>query len=70
MPEPGASDPSVVLSFRHRASVRRMLESIQDAKGHEDLSDTLRDAVDEYIRAWLGLGKAPAADGGRLRRIG
>lgn len=42
-----------VISFKHRESRRLMLEAIQREKGHEDLSETLREAIDIYIDAHL-----------------
>ena len=41
------------MAFRHLLSRRRMLEAIQAEIGHPDLSGTLRDAVDQYIEAYL-----------------
>jgi len=37
------------LAFRTRANHRILLEAVQRAKGHAQLSDTLREAVVEYI---------------------
>jgi hypothetical protein len=48
-----------VLSFKHRASRRSLLEAIQHERGHSDLSVTLREAVDTYIAANLGKPQAP-----------
>ena len=40
---------ATTVAFRLRKSHRAVLESIQSEKGHAQLSDTLREAVDEYI---------------------
>ena len=44
-----ATDRFIPMAFRHRESRRLMLEVIQKREGHSDLSETIRDAVDEYI---------------------
>lgn len=46
------------MAFRHLISRRRMLEAIQAEKGHGDLSETLREAVDTYIDNYLREPKA------------
>jgi hypothetical protein len=44
------TERSAILSFRHRASRRLHLEAIQMVRFPDgDLSDALREAVDEYI---------------------
>jgi hypothetical protein len=43
------TDRFVPMAFRHLESRRLMLEVIQKREGHGDLSQTIRDAVDEYI---------------------
>ena len=49
-----ASD-RVTLSFRDDREKRIALEKIQSEQGHEDLSDTLREATAEYIARRLHL---------------
>ena len=49
------------MAFRHLLSRRTMLEAIQQEKGHADLSDTLREAVDEYIERHIRRMNAPEA---------
>ena len=39
----------VTMAFRDDALQRKRLEAIQVARGHDDLSDTLREAVGAYI---------------------
>lgn len=39
------------MAFRDQLSVRLRLEAIQLDRGHQDLSETLREAVREYIAA-------------------
>lgn len=43
------TDKMVPMAFRHRESRRMMLEVIRRRDGHTDLSETIREAVDEYI---------------------
>jgi hypothetical protein len=40
---------TTTLAFRFPLARRRLLESIQADKGHAQISDTLREAVNEYI---------------------
>lgn len=69
MPERNARDPLVVLTFRHRQSVKDMLDAIRKARGEDDLSPVLRDAVDQYIAAFLASrGKVQAPEAGRIAR--
>lgn len=39
------------MAFRDDMIQRKRLEAIQVAKGHRELSDTLREAVSEYVTA-------------------
>jgi len=57
-----ARDPYEVLSFKARRSRRRMLEAIQSQKDHDSLSDTLREAMDEYIARELNAPKVQTRD--------
>ena len=43
------NDRNVAMAFRHKESTRMLLRAIQKRKGHDDLSDTLREAVEQYI---------------------
>jgi hypothetical protein len=40
------------LAFRYPTVRRKELELISAQKGHANLSDTLREATDEYIQKW------------------
>ncbi len=46
------------MAFRHSVLRRRELELIQAERQHDDLSDTLREAVDEYVERYLRRKKA------------
>lgn len=48
------------MAFRHLMSRRRLLEAIQHERGHLDLSETLREAADEYIERYLRSGEQAA----------
>ena len=61
-----ARDPYEVLSFKARRSRRRMLEAIQGQKDHDSLSDTLREAMDEYIARNLNAPKVTAREDASL----
>lgn len=54
-------DTSTTVAFRIPRSRRLMLEAIQHESGHADLSETLREAVDNYIDAYLRRPKGKAA---------
>ena len=41
------------MAFRYPVTRRQVLEAIQREKGHAQLSDTLREAVTEYIERHL-----------------
>lgn len=41
------------MAFRHKLLRRKQLELIQFERGHNDLSDTLREAVDQYVETYL-----------------
>lgn len=56
--KPDAREPMTTMAFRHYRKRRRQLEVIQAERGHGDLSDTLRDAVDTYIDLYLRESKA------------
>lgn len=63
MTENGNSKESTVpTTVRLPLSRRRMLEAIQSERGHEELADTLREALYEYIDRYLrGLDADPFA---------
>lgn len=44
---------TTTLAFRYPVVRRAVLEAIQKEKGHDDLSDTLREAADMYIESYL-----------------
>lgn len=61
----GITQAKSTMAFRHAVSRRRMLEAIQAEKGHVDLSDTLREAVDDYIDGYLRRGNGGAGEDAR-----
>jgi hypothetical protein len=61
MPRPAhTTDRSTTAAFRMRESTKMILRSIQKRRGHPDLSDTLREAVDQYIQRELDASRAVA----------
>lgn len=46
-------EPMITYTFRHLRGRRKILQAIGSERGHEDLSATLRDAVDSYIDRYL-----------------
>lgn len=54
-----ATDKTVPVAFRIRESDRLMLTGIQKRVGHRDLSETLREAVLEYLDRYTA--RRPAA---------
>jgi hypothetical protein len=60
-----ARDRLEVISFKVRASRKRLAEAVQERRGHPDLSHAMREALDEYIERYLPHTR-PASDASPL----